>query len=135
MGTSQTGTPPNGGQTVTGSVAASTVAQKPAAPQEDMTPKIKDLYAQLKQAMESKSLSGVTGCISNQWQAQDGTDLSSLQSYLTKAFKSFDEIRFAMQGLKTSTLTGIDPPLLRRPDPPTRHTGSFAPQITPPALS
>lgn len=67
-----------------------------------MTPKVKELYIQLKQAYESKNISGITGCIGSQWQAPDGTTLSSLQANLTKTFKTYDEIRYTIQNLNVS---------------------------------
>ncbi len=70
----------------------------------DMTPKVKELYNQLKQAYESKSMPGITGCISSQWQASDGTTLSSLQANLAKAFKTYDEIRYTIQNLNISKI-------------------------------
>jgi hypothetical protein len=71
----------------------------------DMTPKVKELYNQLKQAYESKNISGMMGCISNQWQASDGTTLSSLQANLTKTFKTYDEIRYTIQNLNINKVT------------------------------
>jgi len=70
----------------------------------DMTPKVKELYNQLKQSYESKNMSGVAGCISSQWQASDGTTMSSLQANLTKAFKTYDEIRCTIQNLNISKI-------------------------------
>lgn len=68
----------------------------------DMTPKVKELYNQLKQSYESKNMSGVAGCISSQWQASDGTTMSSLQANLTKTFKTYDVVRFTIQNLNIS---------------------------------
>ncbi len=81
-------------------MAAMAQPKAPQTPAEDYTPQVKDLYNQFRRAYESKDLAGITGCISNQWQANDGTNLSALRSGLTKAFANFDEIKCTIQSLQ-----------------------------------
>lgn len=66
----------------------------------DLTPKVKELYNQLKQAYESKSTSGVARCLSSQWGSDDGGNVSDLQRNLQKIFTMFDEVRFNIQNMQ-----------------------------------
>jgi len=68
----------------------------------DMTPKVKELYSQLKQAYESKNTSGVVRCLSSQWGSNDGGSVSDLQRNLQKTFTMFDEVRFNIQNLQVT---------------------------------
>lgn len=68
----------------------------------DMTPKVKELYNQLKQAYESKNTSGVVRCLSSQWGSSDGGSVSDLQRNLQKTFTMFDEVRFNIQNLQVN---------------------------------
>jgi hypothetical protein len=68
----------------------------------DLTPKVRELYNQLKQAYESKSTSGVTRCLSSQWGSSDGGSVSDLQRNLQKIFTMFDEVRFNIQNLQVN---------------------------------
>lgn len=68
----------------------------------DMTPKVKELYNQLKQAYESKNTSGVVRCLSSQWGSNDGGSVSDLQRNLQKTFTMFDEVRFNIQNLQVT---------------------------------
>ena len=68
----------------------------------DMTPKVKELYNQLKQAYESKNTSGVVRCLSSQWGSSDGGSVSDLQRNLQKVFTMFDEVRFNIQNMQVS---------------------------------
>lgn len=95
MGASQTG-----GQTAPIVAQAGAPHPPSSKTEEDFTPKVKDLYHQLRKAFEAKEVSGITECISNQWQANDGTNLTTLRANLTKSFAAYDDIRCAIQGLK-----------------------------------
>ncbi len=66
----------------------------------DQSQKVRELYAQFKEAYESKSVSKVIRCLSNQWSSGDGGTISDLQRQLQKTFAMFDEVRFTIQGLK-----------------------------------
>ncbi|MDD5348383.1 MAG: hypothetical protein PHT59_07210, partial [Candidatus Omnitrophica bacterium] len=66
----------------------------------DLTPKVKELYNQLKQAYESKSTSGVARCLSSQWGSSDGGSVSDLQRNLQKIFTMFDEVKFNIQNMQ-----------------------------------
>jgi hypothetical protein len=68
----------------------------------DLTPKVRELYSQLKQAYESKSTSGVARCLSSQWGSSDGGSVSDLQRNLQKIFTMFDEVRFNIQNLQVN---------------------------------
>ncbi len=68
----------------------------------DLTPKVKELYNQLKQAYESKNTSGVVRCLSSQWGSSDGGSVSDLQRNLQKIFTMFDEVKFNIQNMQVS---------------------------------
>jgi hypothetical protein len=98
----QTGGPPSQAPQAAGPMMASMPAAPPkqAAQSVDYTPKIKDLYSEFGRAFNGKDLTGVTGCLSRDWQANDGTSLATLKTGLEKAFKTFDEVKLNVQNLK-----------------------------------
>jgi predicted nuclease with TOPRIM domain len=70
----------------------------------DQSQKVKELYAQFKQAYESKSVSAVMRCLSKQWSSGDGGNISDLQRQLQKTFTMFDEVKFSIQNLKVNKI-------------------------------
>ncbi|MBA4390389.1 MAG: hypothetical protein C0399_05580 [Syntrophus sp. (in: bacteria)] len=72
---------------------------------EDLTPKVKELYNQFRQAYESKNTSGVMRCLSSQWTSSDGGTTSDLQRNLQKTFTMFDEVKFNIQNLQVNKVT------------------------------
>jgi len=60
---------------------------------------IKDLYANFKQAYESKSESQVVRFISNEWESADGSTISDLEINLRRIFNVFDNINYNISNL------------------------------------
>lgn len=64
----------------------------------------KALYDQFKQAYESRNESKVMSLISDAWKSNDSTTLADLEEHLHNSFTVFDEIRYAISGLKVDKI-------------------------------
>jgi len=69
---------------------------------EEETQKVKSLYNQFKEAYESKNVSGIIRCLSNEWTSADGGNISELQRHLSKIFNLYDEIKFTIRNFNIS---------------------------------
>ena len=72
---------------------------------DDRSQEVRDFYERFKSAYEGRNTPQVMSLISEAWTAGDGTALSDLDENLRNNFRLYDEIRYAMSGLKI-TKTG-----------------------------
>ncbi len=66
----------------------------------DKTEAVKGFYAQFKAAYEEKNESRLMNCLSDQWEAGDGTTLYDVEEYFRNMFTVFDEIRLDITNLR-----------------------------------
>ncbi len=66
----------------------------------DKTEAIKQFYARFKAAYEEKNESGLMNCLSDQWEAGDGTTLYDVEEYFRNMFTVFDEIRLDITNMR-----------------------------------
>jgi hypothetical protein len=73
---------------------------------DDKTEAVKRFYDQFKAAYEARNESGLMNCLSDQWEAGDGTTLSDVEDYFRNMFTVFDEIRLDITNMKVEKSGG-----------------------------
>jgi hypothetical protein len=73
---------------------------------DDSTEAVKQFYETFKRAYEDKNDSGLMNCLSDQWEAGDGTTLYDVEQYFRNMFTVFDEIKLDITNMKVEKSGG-----------------------------
>lgn len=86
-------------------VGARLDAPEPGSKQPDasaMLQKVRDLYRDFAAAFQGRNAGAVTGMLSSDWQAPDGSGPAQAREALGAAFKTFSRVEFRLSGLKVA---------------------------------
>lgn len=73
---------------------------------DDKTEAVKQFYETFKRAYEDKNDSGLMNCLSDQWEAGDGTTLYDVEEYFRNMFTVFDEIKLDITNMRVEKSGG-----------------------------